>query len=99
MQKDYRLTDDPEGWAIGGASSGAICAFTVAWERPDRFRKVFSTIGSYVDLAGGHFYPSLIRLMERKPLRVYLQDGSSDLDNLHGNWPLANQRLAAVLNG
>ena len=97
VQKDYRLTDDPEGWAIGGASSGAICAFTVAWERPDRFRKVFSTIGSYVDLAGGHVYPSLIRLMERKPLRVYLQDGSSDLDNPYGNWPLANQDMAAAL--
>jgi len=97
VQKDYRLTDDPEGWAIGGASSGAICAFTVAWERPDRFRKVFSTIGSYVDLAGGHVYPSLIRLMERKPLRVYLQDGSSDLDNPYGNWPLANQQMDRAL--
>lgn len=97
VQKDYRLTDDPEGWAIGGASSGAICAFTVAWERPDRFRKVFSTIGSYVDLAGGHVYPSVIRLTERKPLRIYLQDGSNDLDNPYGNWPLANQQMARAL--
>lgn len=97
VQKDYRLTEDPEGWAIGGASSGAICAFTVAWERPDRFRKVFSTIGSYVDLAGGHVYPSIIRLTERKPLRIYLQDGSHDLDNPYGNWPLANQQMARAL--
>ena len=97
VQKDYKLTDDPEGWAIAGASSGAICAFTVAWERPDKFRKVFSTIGSYVDLAGGHVYPSIIRLTERKPLRVYLQDGSSDLDNPFGNWPLANQQMAKAL--
>lgn len=97
VQKDYRLTDDPEGWAIAGASSGAICAFTVAWERPDRFRKVFSTIGSYVDLAGGHVYPSIIRLTERKPLRIYLQDGANDLDNPYGNWPLANQQMAKAL--
>lgn len=97
VQKDYTLTDNPEGWAIAGASSGAICAFTVAWERPDKFRKVFSTIGSYVDLAGGHVYPSIIRLTERKPLRVYLQDGNSDLDNPYGNWPLANQQMAKAL--
>jgi len=97
VRKDYTLTDDPEGWAIAGASSGAICAFTVAWERPDKFRKVFSTIGSYVDLAGGHVYPSIIRLTERKPLRIYLQDGSGDLDNPFGNWPLANQQMARAL--
>ncbi len=97
VAKDFRLTDDPDGWAIAGASSGAICAFTVSWERPDKFRKVFSTIGSYVDLAGGHVYPSIIRLTERKPLRIYLQDGSSDLDNPYGNWPLANQQMAKAL--
>jgi len=97
VQRDYRLTDDPEGWGIAGASSGAICAFTVAWERPNQFRKVFSTIGSYVDLAGGHAYPSLIRITERKPLRIYLQDGSSDLDNPFGNWPIANRQMAAAL--
>lgn len=97
VTKDYRLTDDPEGWGIGGASSGAICAFTVAWERPDKFRKVFSTIGSYVDLAGGNAYPSIIRITERKPLRIYLQDGANDLDNPFGNWPLANQQMDKAL--
>lgn len=98
VQKDYKLTDNPEGWAIAGASSGAICAFTVAWERQDKFRKVFSTIGSYVDLAGGHVYPSIIRLTERKPLRIYLQDGSGDIDNQFGNWPLANQQMDKALS-
>ena len=97
VQKIQPLTEDPEGWAIGGASSGAICAFTVAWERPDKFRRVFSTIGSYVDLAGGHVYPSLIRITERKPLRIYLQDGSGDIDNTFGNWPIANRQMAAAL--
>ena len=93
----YNITKDPEGRAIGGASSGGICAFTVAWERPDEFRKVLSHIGSFTNIRGGHNYPALIRKTEKKPLRVFLQDGSHDLDNLHGNWPLANQQMAAAL--
>ena len=97
VTKKYNITKDPEGRAIGGASSGAICAFTVAWERPDEFRKVLSHIGSFVNIRGGHNYPALIRKTEKKPLRVFLQDGSHDLDNLHGNWPLANQEMAAAL--
>ena len=93
----YNLTRGPEGRAICGASSGGICAFTVAWERPDEFRKVLSTIGSFTNIRGGHVYPSLIRKTERKPIRVFLQDGSNDLDNQAGNWPLANQQMAAAL--
>lgn len=97
VQKDYKLSERPEDWAIGGASSGAICAFTVAWERPDKFRKVFSTIGSYVNLAGGNAYPYLIRVNERKPIRIFMQDGENDLDNPYGNWPLANKMMFAAL--
>ena len=93
----YNITKDPDLRAIGGASSGGICAFTVAWERPDAFRKVLSHIGSFTNIRGGHAYPALIRKTEKKPLRVFLQDGSGDLDNLHGNWPLANQEMAASL--
>ena len=92
-----KITDDPELRAIGGMSSGAICAFTVAWERPDSFRKVLSQIGSFTNIRGGHVYPALIRKTERKPIRVFLQDGSNDLNNLHGNWPLANQEMASAL--
>src|SRR5215204_5602344 len=91
------ITADPEMRALCGSSSGGICAFTVAWERPDQFRKVLSTIGSFTNIRGGHNYPALIRKTERKPIRVFLQDGSHDLDNLHGNWPLANQEMAAAL--
>jgi predicted alpha/beta superfamily hydrolase len=97
VAKDFNLTTNAEARAICGASSGAICAFTVAWERPDQFRKVLSTIGSFVDLRGGHVYPYLIRKTERKPIRVFLQDGANDLDNPFGNWPLANQMMAASL--
>lgn len=95
--KKYNLTQDPEGRAVCGVSSGGICAFTVAWERPDYFRKVVSHIGSFTNIRGGHVYPSLIRKTERKPVRVFLQDGSNDLDNPFGNWPLANQSMAAAL--
>jgi enterochelin esterase family protein len=91
------ITGDPETRAICGSSSGGICAFTVAWERPDQFRKVLSTIGSFTNIRGGHNYPALIRKTERKPIRVFLQDGSNDLNNLHGDWPLANQEMASAL--
>lgn len=91
------ITSDPELRATCGSSSGGICAFTIAWERPDQFHKVLSTIGSFTNIRGGHNYPSLIRKTERKPIRVFLQDGSNDLNNLHGNWPLANQEMASAL--
>jgi sugar lactone lactonase YvrE/enterochelin esterase-like enzyme len=91
------ITSDPDLRATCGSSSGGICAFTIAWERPDQFRKVLSTIGSFTNIRGGHNYPALIRKTERKPIRVFLQDGSNDLNNLHGNWPLANQEMASAL--
>ncbi|MBA4148581.1 MAG: esterase family protein [Verrucomicrobia bacterium] len=95
--KKYNLTTNASERAICGASSGGICAFTVAWERPDQFSKVLSSIGSFVNIRGGHVYPFVIRKTERKPIRVFLQDGSNDLDNAHGNWWLANQNMALAL--
>jgi len=97
VAKNYKLTDDREQRAICGVSSGGICAFTVAWERPDYFSKVLSHIGSFTNIRGGHVYPAIIRKTDNKPLRIFLQDGSNDLDNAHGNWPLANQQMAASL--
>jgi len=95
--KRYQLTDDPDLRAIGGSSSGGICAWTVAWERSDAFRKVLSNIGSFTNIRGGHNCQALIRKTEPKPIRVFLQDGSNDLDNEHGNWWLGNQQMAASL--
>lgn len=98
--RTYRLTDDPEGRAIGGASSGAICAFTVAWERPDEFRKVISLIGSFTNLRGGHVYPDLVRKADRKPIRVFIQDGRRDNRNPRDptrDWFLQNQAMVAAL--
>jgi enterochelin esterase family protein len=74
----YRISRDPERHAIGGWSSGAIAAFTVAWERPDQFRKVLSGIGTYVNLAGGHVYPEKVMASDRKPIRVFMIDGRND---------------------
>jgi len=95
--KKYKLRQDAAGRAICGISSGGICAFTAAWERPDLFSKVLSHVGSFTNIRGGDVYPSLIRKTEPKPIRVFLQDGSGDLDNLHGSWPLANQSMAVAL--
>ena len=97
VEKRYTLSKDPEMRAICGASSGGICSFTVAWERPDAFRKVLSTIGSFTNLRGGNVYPSLVRKTEPKPLRVYLADTSGDVDNAFGSWPWSNQLMASAL--
>lgn len=96
--EQYRLTQEAGGRAISGTSSGGICSWTVAWERPDAFSKVFSQVGSFADIRGGHVYPTLIRKTPRKPIRVFLQAGSNDLDRDWGNWPLANLEMAAALN-
>lgn len=99
VAKDHNLTKDPAGWATCGMSSGGIAAFTIAWEHPERVRKVVSWIGSFTNIRGGYVYPPQIRKPKDgpKPLRVFLQEGANDLDNAHGNWPLANQDMAAAL--
>ncbi len=104
VEKTVKLRHDAAGRAIAGASSGGICAFTVAWERPAEFSRVMSWIGSFTNIAsgktvreGGHNYEALVRKTPRKPIRVFLQDGENDLDNANGNWPLANMTLAKSL--
>ncbi len=92
-----KLSKDGNDRCIGGASSGAICAFTAAWERPDAFRRVFSAVGTYVGLRGGNVYPTLIRKYEPKPIRVFLEDGSGDLNIYGGDWWIANQEMERAL--
>jgi len=94
VAKKYKISDDPAARVIGGTSSGAICAWTVAWERPEQFRKVISMIGSYTSIGyrpargnqpmipGGDLYPTLIRKNPIKPIRIFLQDGTNDLSNI-----------------
>src|SRR5262249_30058285 len=98
VEKIVKLTTDPTKPAIAGVTSGGICSFTACWERPDLFRTAISFVGSFADIAsgpskiaGGHNYPFLIRKSDPKPIRMFFQDGSNDLDNEHGNWFLCNE--------
>lgn len=96
-RQKVKFRQQPEAWAIAGGSSGGICAFTAAWERPQKFHKVLSWVGTFVDIRGGNAYPYLVRVTEKKPIRVYLLDGTNDLDNKFGNWPIANRMMEASL--
>jgi enterochelin esterase family protein len=105
LKKQYNVADDPANRALCGASSGAICAFTVAWHRPDQFRKVISTIGSFTNIMGGHVYPDLVRQSDRKPIRIFLQDGVNDLRGIRRDgtydptrdWHAQNIKMVAAL--
>src|ERR1700730_17091456 len=104
VEKTVKLRHDSASRAIAGISSGGICAWTVAWERPGEFSKVLSWVGSFTNIAsgktfreGGHNYAAMIRKSPKRRIRVFLQDGANDLDNNNGNWPLANQTLAKSL--
>lgn len=78
VDKEYNISKDPDRRGIAGTSSGAIAAFTVAWRRPDQFRKVWSIVGSFTNIRGGHAYPDIIRKESRKPIRIFLVDGRND---------------------
>ena len=105
LNKEYNIAKDPERRGIGGASSGAIAAFTVAWERPNEFRKVLSIVGSFTNIRGGHAYSGIVRKSEKKPIRIFLQDGRNDNRGVgrEGNydetrdWFLQNVRLMQAL--
>jgi enterochelin esterase-like enzyme len=107
-----RLTKDPEGRATMGVSSGAACAFTMAWFHPERYRRVLSYSGTYVNQqsppdpvhprGAWEYHATLIPGTERKPLRIWLEVGEKDLhaddpEETWHNWPLANQRMAEAL--
>jgi enterochelin esterase family protein len=106
------LTADPEGRATMGVSSGAACAFTMAWFHPERYRRVLSYSGTYVNQqsppnpatprGAWEYHATLIPQTERKPLRIWMEVGEADLhaddpEETWHNWPLANRRMAQVL--
>lgn len=95
--RPIRLSHNGNDRAIGGSSSGAVCAFTAAWQRPDAFTRVFSAIGTYVGLRGADRYPILIRKYEPRPIRVFMQDGANDLNIYGGDWWMANQTMERAL--
>jgi len=95
--REIHLSKNGNDRAIGGSSSGAICAFNAAWERPNEFSRVFSAIGTYVGLRGADRFKELLRRYEPKPIRVFLQDGSSDLNIYAGDWWMTNQTVERAL--
>ncbi len=97
VSKRYALSSDPNDRALAGSSSGGICAFNAAWERPDAFRRVICTVGTFVGLRGGDALPVLVRKTEPKPLRIFLQDGSRDNNIYAGDWWIANQNMLSSL--
>ncbi|WP_437223467.1 SMP-30/gluconolactonase/LRE family protein [Planctomicrobium sp. SH661] len=97
VSKKYNLSTDGNDRAITGASSGAICAFNVAWERPEEFHRVISSIGTFVGLRGADEFPTLIRKYEGKPIRVFLEDGTNDLNIYAGDWFNANEGMLSAL--
>lgn len=104
LYQKYSISRAAKDHGIGGASSGAIAAFTVAWQRPDQFHKVLSMIGSYTNIRGGHVYPKLIRESPVKPIRVFFQDGRNDNRGMRDgkydpewDWYLQNVRLVQAM--
>ncbi|WP_191322013.1 alpha/beta hydrolase-fold protein [Algoriphagus aquimarinus] len=97
LKKTYNISDDLKMRAIAGLSSGAISAFSTAWFHPEAFQKVLSHYGSFTDIRGGHNYPPMIRKGEKKDIKIFMQDGSTDLDNQYGNWWLANLQMESAL--
>lgn len=104
VQSKYNIRRDAYSRAITGLSSGGICAFNVAWQQPDQFSRVLSWIGSFASIQwqpgimdGGNVYPNKVRKDPRRNIRVWLQDGSDDLENDQGSWPLQNIQLANSL--
>jgi enterochelin esterase-like enzyme len=104
LKKEFNISDDAKDRGIGGVSSGAIAAFTVAWERPDQFSKVLSIVGSYTNIRGGHKYPDIIRESEKRPIRIFLQSGRNDNRgerrgkyDPEWDWFLQNNRMVEAL--
>jgi enterochelin esterase family protein len=101
LKKDYNISPDPDLHGIMGSSSGGCAAFAVAWFRPDDFRKVITFVGSYTDLRGEYIYPELVEKAEKKPIRIFMQDGRNDNrrpgGNLNTDWFYQNVRLKDAL--
>ena len=97
--KTIHLSLDVNDRAITGASSGGIAAFTAAWNRPDLFSRVYTTVGTFVAMRGGHEYPAIVRKTEPKPLRIYMQDGWYDVWNpIFGEWFEYNLLMESAFN-
>ncbi len=98
VEAEYNLSKDPNQWGVAGASSGAVGAFMMAWYRPDRVRRVLSSIGTFTNYKAAGSIMTMVRKEEPRPLRVFLQEGSNDKLNYSGSWWMANQELQFFLD-
>ena len=105
VEKAYKLRPDGYSRAIGGESSGGICAFNAAWLMPEKFSRVHSAVGSFTSIQwhpqdkveGGNVYPFKVRKEPKRNIRIWMSDGADDLENNHGSWPMQNIQMANSL--
>lgn len=105
VAKQYNLSKNPDDRGLSGVSTGAVGAFMAAWNRPDKFHRVLSLIGTYVSMKGADALPALVRKTEPKPIRIFMQDGSADHIApsepygvaFAGSWPINNQVMYEAL--
>ena len=100
----YNIRRDAYSHAIAGNSSGGICSFNAAWWHPELFSRVLSRIGTFTSIQwkpgvidGGNIFPFAVRKEPKRNIRVWLQDGSEDMENRQGSWPLQNIQMANAL--
>ena len=98
LQSSYRVSANPEKWAVVGGSSGGNCSFTVAWNRPDRFGRVVMFESSWPQVRGADF-ERLIRETDRRPIKVFMQAATRDIGwwRPKDNWFSSNLRIGAAL--
>jgi len=95
---EIKLSKDPNDRCAGGGSTGGVGSFSLAWQRPDQFRRVFSAVGTYVAMRGAEEYHVLVRKTEPKPIRIFMQDGHSDqCFGDVGDWWMSNLSLKRSL--
>jgi enterochelin esterase-like enzyme len=107
VEAKYNIRKDAYSRSITGLSSGGICSFNAGWQMPEQFGRVISWIGSFTGIQwkedpnvpdGGEDYPEKVLRESKRNIRVWLQDGSEDMENdRYGSWPLANIRMANAL--
>jgi enterochelin esterase-like enzyme len=105
VEKEYKLRQDAYSRGIAGISSGGICAFNAAWLMPEHFSRVHSGVGSFTSiqwhpeekLDGGNVYPFKVRKEPKRNIRIWMSDGSDDLENQFGSWPMQNIQMANSL--
>jgi enterochelin esterase-like enzyme len=108
-----KLTQDPDGRATMGGSSGGSCASIMAWYHPELYHRVLTYSGTFINQqwpynpqtphGAWEFHEHLISENPVKPIRIWMEVGDRDLFNPNvmrdnmHDWVLANEQMAKVL--